>query len=162
MLKKFDGKYKISIMQSNDFDWKNVSNDIGVYVVAVEDNRIALPLFFKKGVGGYFKNRNPNVLLEELNNNWIEFSNSDERILYIGKAGGSGESNLRKRIKQYMRFGQGRSVGHWGGRYIWQLRGVDDLYVYWKKCDNPESKESKLLSEFKDVYGDLPFANLRM
>lgn len=58
--------------------------------------------------GGFFKGKNPNVSIQELNSNWID----GEHIVYIGKA-----TELCRRLRQYMSFGQGKNIGHWGGRY---------------------------------------------
>lgn len=88
----------------------------GVYLVLTPTPK--LPGFLTKGVGGNFKGKDPNVSLDVLWNNWVD----DSQTIYIGKA-----SSLNKRLKQYLRFGQGKNVGHYGGRYIWQLNNHTDL-----------------------------------
>jgi hypothetical protein len=62
-----------------------------------------------------------------------------------------------------MDFGRERQVGHWGGRYIWQLANHRDLIICWKPLSNedPCDVEKRLLNEFKNAFGRLPFANLR-
>ena len=62
-----------------------------------------------------------------------------------------------------MDFGAGKPIGHRGGRYIWQLPGADKLQVCWMPTPNEELKyvESRLIQEFKSLYGKRPFANLQ-
>lgn len=131
----------------------------GVYMVVRRTN--AAPEFLERGTGGFFKGKDPNVSLEELNKNWVD----DTCVVYIGQAGGNGSSaTLRKRLRQYLNFGQGETVGHWGGRYIWQLKDAADLLFCWKTLttDDPRAVEKSLISEFKEYYaGKRPFANLR-
>ena len=132
---------------------------IGVYVVLRESE--AAPQFLSEGTGGFFKGRNPNVSLAELNENWVEGT----QVVYIGKAGGTDcSATLQKRLSQYLRFGQGTNVGHWGGRYIWQLADSRDLVVCWKALTNeaPRDVEQKMIADFKAAHaGKRPFANLK-
>lgn len=129
-----------------------IPSGAGVYIV-VRATKTA-PRFLSEGTGGYFKGKNPNVSIEELQANWVD----DTCVLYIGKA-----TSLRKRLKQYIDFGEGRSVGHRGGRYIWQLEDADQLLLCWKETPNedPKSVESAWISSFKSFYGVRPFANLQ-
>ena len=131
---------------------------MGVYVVLRESNTI--PKFLAEGTGGFFKGKNPNVSIDELKANWVE----DTSIVYIGKAGSIGSTaNLRTRLGQYLRFGEGANVGHWGGRYIWQLEDSRDLIVCWKPLisGDPRTIEQQMISEFKALHsGRRPFANL--
>ena len=126
----------------------------GVYLVVRETN--AAPRFLSEGTGGYFKKKNPNVSIEELQANWVD----DSCVLYIGKA-----KSLRNRLTQYIKFGEGRSVGHWGGRYIWQLEDADNLLFCWravKESEDAEEFESELIADFNVQYGGFrPFANLK-
>lgn len=94
---------------------------------------------------------------------------NDAKILYIGRAGGTAENGrvyssiLRKRIKQYIQFGKGKNIGHWGGRYIWQIKESDDLLIAYKTLENqnPVVKEQELINMFRNHHnGKLPFANL--
>jgi hypothetical protein len=61
-----------------------------------------------------------------------------------------------------MEFGKGRDVGHWGGRYIWQIQDSDDFLIAWKPLTNeePDTIESALIEEFRNKFGKRPFANL--
>jgi len=115
--------------------------------------------FLTVGTGGYFKGKNPNVSIQELEYNWVE----DTIVVYIGKAGGEGSSaTLRSRLGQYFRFGQGKNVGHYGGRLIWQLKNSIDLVVCWKELpkEDPRTVESELFRDFINQFSKLPFANL--
>jgi len=99
----------------------------GIYLIVTPENFKAT--LVEQGTGGYFKGKNPNVSLIELEANWVE----DANIVYIGKGGGSSSNaTLQSRLKHYLKFGEGKAVGHWGGRYIWQLKHSVDLIVCWK------------------------------
>ena len=115
--------------------------------------------FISPGVGGFFKGKNPNVLPEELKRNLVP----DSLTVYIGKAGSpTGSATLFSRLGQYLKFGQGKKVGHWGGRYIWQLKNHEDLIFCWKPTpdDDPRAVEIKLIKSYQDSFGMRPFANL--
>ena len=129
----------------------------GVYLVLNSSTK--LHEFILPGVGGFFKDKNPNISIEELETNWVESSN----VIYIGKAGSlNGEATLRKRIRQYLRFGQGKKVGHWGGRLIWQLSNHEELIFCWKEISNqdPREVEKELIGKYARQFGCRPFANL--
>lgn len=129
----------------------------GIYILLHQD---ITPEFVEVGPGGHFKAKNPNVSIDLLKENWIENSS----IVYIGKAGAEdGNATLHSRLKQYFRFGHGSPVGHWGGRYVWQLKNCYDMVVCWKElpAGNPRDEESKLIKEFVNKYGKRPFANLK-
>ena len=111
------------------------------------------------------QNHNSNILQVSdlfdsvLKNNLVE----DTLVVYIGKAGGSNSrATLHSRLKQYMRFGEGKPVGHWGGRLIWQLENHRELTVCYKTLANsePREEEKKLILEFESIHGKIPFANL--
>jgi hypothetical protein len=129
----------------------------GIYLILNVDK--AIPSYLEIGTGGHFKSKNPNVAIERLRQNWVD----DTIILYIGKAGGdNGGATLRSRLKQYFGFGQGRNIGHWGGRFIWQLSTSRNLLVCWKPLpqDDPRAEERKLIADFMAQFGKRPFANL--
>lgn len=124
----------------------------GVYLVLRKE--ICLPVFAEVGSGGFFKGKDPNVDISVLKNNWVAGTN----ILYIGMTG----SSLRRRIKQYMQFGDGKPVGHQGGCYIWQMEDCDRLIICWKELTEevPGEYETMLIRSFKDTHdGRRPFAN---
>lgn len=129
----------------------------GVYVVLRE--HLGPVEFLNKGTGGWFKGRDPSVPVETLVANWVE----DAYVVYIGKAdaGARGQRGIRTRLDEYVRFGMGEPIGHWGGRYLWQLAGTDELLVCYKACHDPAGEERRLLDRFRSEYGTLPFANLR-
>lgn len=81
----------------------------------------------------------------------------------VGKAdaGRSGRRGIRARFDEYLRFGMGEPIGHWGGRYLWQLAGTDELMICFKPRTDPRDEETRLLELFRTEHGTLPFANLR-
>lgn len=129
----------------------------GVYMVLyIQDTP---PVFLEKGTGGFFKGKDPNVQQMTLRENWVEGT----KVVYIGKAGGASHSStLKNRIKQYLRFGEGKHVGHWGGRFIWQLKESNSLLICWKVItdEEPRKVEKNLINDFKNEYNMRPFANL--
>ena len=77
-------------------------------------------------------------------------------ILYIGRA-----NDLRKRVRQLVRFGAGQADNHRGGEWLWQLDGIYRAQLWMWRCDDdaPEQLERRLLDAFKADHGDWPFAN---
>jgi hypothetical protein len=122
----------------------------GVYaVLGVND---APPAFLAHSPAGHFKGKDPTVDVSLLESRWI----AESGVIYIGKA-----TNLATRLRQYRDFGEGKPIGHWGGRYIWQLEGADKHLLCWKPTEaTPRQEEKALLAEFVIAYGRLPFANL--
>ncbi len=139
------------------FDRSVIPKVKGVYLVI--NLKYQETEFINPGVGGFFKNRDPNIPITELENNHVE----DSQVVYIGKAGSpTGKATLNSRLGQYLRFGQGKNVGHWGGRLIWQLKNYGNLIFCWKPTPNtnPRIIEKQLLNEFITQFGVRPFANL--
>lgn len=132
---------------------------VGVYMVV--RTMECTPEYLEVGTGGFYKGKNPNVAIHELESNWVDAT----CVVYIGKAGTMGKKQtLRKRIGQYIRFGNGEDVGHYGGRLIWQLKDSSQLLFCWKELldEEPRDVEHNLISEFKLQYdGRRPFANLQ-
>jgi hypothetical protein len=125
----------------------------GVYAVLVPAGFEAR--FLASNPGGRFKGRDPSVPIAVLAANWADGA----VVVYVGKA-----DDLRRRLQDFCRFGQGRPVGHWGGRLIWQLSDAGDLIVAWRPCsaaEDPFDLERELIHAFQTRHdGRMPFANL--
>ena len=120
---------------------EGLPNEPGVYAMVRES--LAPPEFLSNSVAPIYRGQNPTQPIEALSARWVPGA----QVLYFGRARGPGvRSLLRQRVKRYLRFGYGRVVGHWGGRFVWQLRDHAALRV---------------AARFREHDGVLPFANLR-
>ena len=126
----------------------DVPNLPGIYAVTLA---APVPAFLARNAGGRFKGKDPTVPVAALAAKWLD----DAETLYIGRA-----SSLRDRLGLLARFGRGDAVGHWGGRYLWQIAALDDLRVSWRLESDPVDAECELLDRFEGTMGSLPFANL--
>ncbi|MCL4547124.1 MAG: hypothetical protein M1495_00965 [Bacteroidetes bacterium] len=151
----FCGFKKISELR---LDFSSIPKTKGVYLVLRPKNSEVE--FVEKGTGGFFRDINPNVDVSELKKKWLEKAN----IIYIDNAGDSeSDATLYSQLKQYISFGQGNKVGHWDGRYIWQIKDIDDYIICWKELpkDWPTGVKLNLMELFWQKYDSLPFANLK-
>lgn len=130
-----------------------IPQDKGVYLVLKPRDMDVK--FLETGTGGHFKDKDPNVSIDKLKAKWIE----DTLVLYVGRTG----RTLYERINELLRFGQGENIGHWGGRYLWQINHSEELVICWKEMqdEDPEEIWKQLLWDFESVYSKLPFANLQ-
>ena len=152
----FQGFIKISDLRASGC--KEIPPNQGIYLVLRP--LTSFPKLVYPSTGGYFKGKDPTVPLDELNNHWVEGT----IVVYIGKAGGVNSTRtLRDRLQTYLKFGEGKPVAHWGGRYIWQLADADELVICWKTTprSDPALEEKKLIRAFAARYCKRPFANLR-
>jgi len=146
-----------SVQDLLDSNLDVVPKEPGVYAFLREDE--SPPGFLKISSGGHFKDKDPTVSIQTLEEKWVQGTT----IVYIGKAGRLGKPpTLKTRLRQYLDFGRGKPVGHWGGRYIWQLSDSRELIVCWKVIENqdPEEVERELIKVFREEHDCLPFANL--
>lgn len=141
----------------NALTGSGIPNEAGIYVVV--RSALSAPVFLPESPAGHFKGKDPTVTVDLLEAAWVDGA----EILYIGNAstGSNGRRGLRTRLNEYRRHGSGQPVGHWGGRYIWQLEGSASLLVAWRPTpdEDPAAAEARLIKEFTEIYGKRPFAN---
>jgi len=152
----FRGFFKVSQLQASGCG--EVPEVPGVYLVI--RTSMGRPRFLENSVGGCSKGKDPTVSVCQLEANWVD----GPVVIYVGQAGGAeSEATLRRRLRDFMGFGAGKPVGHYGGRYVWQLPGSKNLLICWKPTpkEDPAAVERQLIAEFKARYGKRPFANLQ-
>jgi hypothetical protein len=149
----FEGFIKLgSLMQ----DSTPVPKLKGVYLILYTCGEA--PEFLETGTGGFFRDMDPNVPVDVLEQHWVEKT----IVIYIGKAGkGIGNITLQDRLRQFFSFGRGKKTGHRDGRFIWQLKNHQDLLVCWKPItkDDPRDVEAALMRRFFVKYKRRPYAN---
>jgi len=133
-----------------DIDVHRLPPEPGVYAVLRESE--TRPVFLDANPAGWFKGLDPTVPVAELEAAWPEGA----QCVYIGKA-----NSLRRRITQFRQYGDGRPVGHQGGRRIWQLADADDYILAWLPTSgvDPEDVEGDLIRAFVAEYGQKPIGN---
>ena len=85
-----------------------------------------------------------------------KFNNSDQEILYIGRA-----KNLYTRIKQLIDYGYNGKKNHRGERVLWQMKNHDKFKLGFLQCENPIFEKKNFLQEYCQEYHVLPVANWR-
>jgi hypothetical protein len=152
----FDGFTTFAALLGGELE--RVPREAGAYVVIRSSP--TPPSFLETSCGGHFKGRNPTATAETPGSKWI----NECSVLYIGKADRSSpKRSLYHRLREYALFGSGKPIGHWGGRYIWQLADSADLVVAWRVAAPGQTGadvEAELVSLFKQRFGRLPFANI--
>lgn len=147
----YEGFISFAVLRAGALD--RVPRVPGTYVVIAPEGA---PAFSASSRGGHFKGKDPGVDVGTLEAKWVD----DAAVVYVGKA-----EVLRRRLNEFCRFGAGAAVGHWGGRYVWQVEGSDEWLVAWKSCEELETAlaaEASMLNLFAEHHnGRLPFANLR-
>ena len=90
----FEGFIPVAQLQA---DSTAIPRTAGVYMVVYTGENI--PEFLSRGTGGFFKGKDPNVSITELETNWVE----NTCVVYIGKAGKLKNCYHSKPIKTILR-----------------------------------------------------------
>jgi hypothetical protein len=87
-----------------------------------------------------------------------QFWMSDDRVVYVGRAGG----NVGQRVRQFYQTPLGDRRPHAGGHWLKTLANLQDLNVWWARTSDPNGGEAALLAAYAARHGGglvLPFAN---
>lgn len=112
------------------------------------------PVFLERSSAGAYT-QEATVPRSTLTANWVPGAS----VLYIDQAEAG---RLRKRLREFVRFGRGHRARHFGGRLIWQLDGAEKLLLAWRELDSDEDSQAekrRLVADFRTAYGRPPFAN---
>ncbi|WP_068141005.1 PIN domain-containing protein [Limnochorda pilosa] len=144
----FEGFVKVRRFQRFD----HIPPGPGAYVVLRES--AFPPEFLPTSPAGRPNGKDPTLPVERLEKLWVEGT----YLLYIGES-----KNLPGRVKNLVRFAQGRPAPHWKGRAVWQLKDHADLLVAWMHDEVYHTVPYRdVLQAFREAYGQLPFGNQRV
>lgn len=117
-----------------DLDLLDVPTTPGIYAVLRDGDDH--PEVAENNVGGWFKKKDPTIPRELAAVRLLP----GVQLLYLGKAslGTRATRGLRTRVEEFLRFGRGLPVGHWGGRLIWQLHQPERLLLAWKIIEDDD------------------------
>lgn len=134
-----------------------VPDECGVYVVLRRGE--APHAILRRSQAPAWRGEDPTRPVEELAARWIDGT----ALLYVNAAPGAGvRHRLRQRLKRMLRFGHGSVVGHWSGRFLWQLGESSRLVLAWRPCTDAEAPRAiaqEILRRFEAVHHARPFAN---
>jgi hypothetical protein len=100
-------------------------------------------------------------LIQRLVDKWLD----EVDILYYGLAGANSPRSLKSRLTDLINHSKGLISDrgpHKGGEIIWQLKGFENFEIWILPTGNPpepRNMEEKLLKQFFQITGQLPFAN---
>jgi hypothetical protein len=146
-----------SFEELNRIGFKDIPYEKGLYIVRKPQN---MKIEFSSSTTAISIYRGKNMLYD-IDILTSKYRNTDQEILYLGKAGGQ-DNKLKQRIIQLVRYGYGLTDNHRGGRAIWQISNNKLLLLSFATNEFPEICERKLLKDYLDIYGDLPVANWRI
>ncbi len=96
-----------------------------------------------------------------LQKKWVEGT----EVIYIGLAGRRNPRTLRKRLRDLLQHGKGKTTEsgpHKGGEILWQLVGSEEFELWILATEDPPYPrvlENRMLMVFETETGKLPFAN---
>lgn len=147
----------LTVSQLRDESAESVPGEPGAWVVLREGSS-QVPRFLPRSSAAPWRGQDPTQTADALGARWV----ANAYILYVGVAPGSGVRHLlQQRIKRFLRFGSGRNVAHWGGRFVWQLAGTASLRIAWRVTDADGARQAadETLKAFADRHSMQPFAN---
>ena len=122
----------------------------GIYLVLRLENDE--PEFLIENPAGHY-NGDPTEDIATLKNKWI----TNCPILYVGES-----ADLNDRISLLMKFSNGKAVRHWGGRYMWQIKGSENYLICWRLTERHEEAKKEFIKSFQVQHNKKkPFANIR-
>jgi hypothetical protein len=121
----------------------------GVYGVTIRGKK--RPRFRRRNRSQAGNYKSSPVTRAELDDKWV----AGVQLLYVGQSG-----SLRERIQAYIQCGLGKSGGHRGGSFIWELEEPERLRFCWRPTRaEPRDVERRMIQKFKKLHGKRPFAN---
>lgn len=130
---------------------KSIPHRPGTYVVV---RPATSPPEFSEGAhGGKSARQRRTAPVSDLSRAWVDGS----ALLYVGEG-----ADLRERVALLIRFGLETADGHVGGEWIWRLQDSWSLLLAYRQLPSKAEatrEESRMLEQFRNQYGRLPFAN---
>lgn len=133
-------------------DWSMLPKEPGIYIV-----------FLPQGISPQFKSTTGKAVscaptsIAVLEDKWRAINRQAKTdILYVGKG-----DNVRRRIRDLLRFGVGIAENHKGGEWLWQISNISETILRIINCPQGKQKpfEKWVLATFYTQHGNWPLAN---